>query len=225
MNPESGGSNTCKGHCPQCDQKLNASILASESRTEQWEVDGFGRIEEFNTYRILQCRGCETLYVQRAYWISESQGPPRVTHWPSPPSPDWVRKLADGPLRNLLREVYGAVNSGHRVLAAIGARTALDRAMVLNGAGEASTLEDKRKELRDKGVIGQHEFETLFKLVDAGSAAAHRAWVPQLEELTKLIEGMEAFLYRTLVLTSAVNSIDAPPKVPRPKRSRSSPGN
>ena len=225
MKPASGGSNTCKGHCPQCDQELNASIVASESRTEQWEVDGLGRIEDFNTYRILQCRGCETLYVQRAYWISESQDPPRVTHWPPPPAPDWVRQLADGTLRNLLREVYGAVNSGYRVLAAIGARTALDRAMVLNGAEEAFTFDEKCKELRNNGVIGEHEFDTLFKLVDAGSAAAHRAWMPQAEELTTLIDGMESFLHRTLVLTSAVNAIDAPPKVPRPKRARSSPGN
>ena len=96
VKPASGGSNTCKGHCPQCDQNLNASIVASESRTEQWEADGLGRIEVVNTYRILQCRGCETLYVQRAYWISESQDPPRVTHWPSPPAPDWVRNLPTG---------------------------------------------------------------------------------------------------------------------------------
>ena len=117
------------------------------------------------------------------------------------------------------------MNSGHRVLAAIGARTALDRAMVKHGAEEAFTFEEKRKELRNNGVIGEHEFDTLFKLVDAGSAAAHRAWMPQAEELTTLIDGMESFLKRTLVLTSAVNAIDAPPKVPRPKRSRSSHGN
>ena len=225
MKPASGGSNTCKGHCPQCDQKLNAAIVASESRTEQWEEDGLGRVEEVTTYRILQCRGCESLYVQRAYWFSESQGPPHVTYWPSPPAPDWVRQLTDGTLQNLLREVYGAVNSRHRVLAAIGARTALDRAMVLNGAEEASNLEAKRKELQDNGVIGEHEFETLFKLVDAGSAAAHRAWMPKPEELTTLIDGMESFLHRTLVLRSAVNAINVPPKVPRPKKSRSSPEN
>ena len=171
------------------------------------------------------------VYFQKESWPNEQflgehkiHGP-HVSHWPPPvkrPKPEWTNKLDDGRLRNLLREVYGAVNAGHRVLAAIGTRTALDRAMELNGARVTFDFKGKRKELRDKGVIGKHEFETLFKLVDAGSAAAHRAWMPKPEELTTLIDGMESFLHRTLVLKSAVNAIKAPPRVPRPKKFRGS---
>ena len=178
-------------------------------------------MEEINTYRILRCRGCETLYVQRKYWFSEAEDR-TVTHWPPPPAPDWAQQLDDVTLRDLLREVYGALNAGHRVLAAIGARTALERAMVLNGAEKTSNFKEKRKELRDKGVIGEHEFKTLFTLVDAGSAAAHRGWKPKPEELTTLIDGMEDFLRRTLVLKSAVNAINVPPRVLRPKKSHGS---
>jgi hypothetical protein len=228
VKPASGASNTCEGHCPRCDQNLNANIVASHP--ERWFDEG-ALVGATVNFRILKCLGCETVYFQKESWPDEQflgehkiHGP-HVTHWPPPSAPDWVRQLDDRRLRNLLREVYGAVNAGHRVLAAIGTRTALDCAMVLNGAKETSDFKGKRKELRDKGVIGEHEFETLFKLVDAGSAAAHRAWMPKPEELTTLIDGMESFLHRTLVLKSAVNAIDTPPRVPRPKKSRGSPEN
>ena len=222
MNTVSGASNTCEGHCPRCNQNLNADIVASESRKKQWDEDEYGKMEEIDTYRILQCRGCETLYVQHRYWFSESQDPPHATHWPPPPAPDWVHQLDDVTLQDLLREVYGALNASHRVLAAIGARTALDRAMVLNGAEEASGFGTKIGQLREVGVISEHENQMLSKLTDAGNAAAHRGWKPQPEELTTLIDGMEDFLRRTLVLKSAVNAINVPPRVLRPKKSQGS---
>ena len=220
MKSSSGSSNTCEGHCPRCNQNLNADIVASEWRKEQWDEDGYGKMEEINTYRILRCRGCETLYVQRTYWFSESQDPPHVTYWPPPPAPDWAHQLDDATLRNLLREVYGALNAGHRVLAAIGARTALDCAMVLNGAEEAFGLGEKIGQLRKAGIISEHERQMLSKLTDAGGAAAHRGWKPQPEDLTTLIDGMESFLRRTLELKNVVDTIDVPPKAQRPKKSK-----
>ncbi len=216
MTSASDASNTCDGHCPRCNQNLNADIVASESRRESWNQPGLGSLSEIDTYRILRCRGCKTLYVQRMYWFSESQDPPHVTDWPSPPAPDWVGQLDDHTLRNLLHEVYGARNAGHRVLAAIGARAALDRAMVLNGA-EGASFKEKFKALRETGIISETEKRMLGKLTDAGSAAAHRGWSPKREELTTLIDGMKSFLHRTLVLKSAVNAISHPS---RPKKTK-----
>lgn len=225
MKTVSGASNTCDGHCPRCGPDRIADIVASH---QERRFDDEAIIGATTNFRILRCPACETVYFQKEAWPDEGfRGEhklhgPHVTHWPPPvkrPEPEWTNKLVDATLRNLLREVYGAVNAGHRVLAAVGARTALDRAMVLNGEKEASSLKEKREELRDKGVIGKQEFETLFKLVDAGSAAAHRAWIPKPEELTALIDGMEAFLYRTLVLKGAVDAINPPP---RPKKAQGS---
>lgn len=222
MKAASGASNTCDGHCPRCGPDRIADIVASHQ--ERW-FDDEAIVGATTNFRILRCRGCETVYFQKESWPDEQfRGEhkihgPHVTHWPPPvkrSEPEWVSQLVDATLRNLLREVYGAVNAGHRVLATIGARTALDRAMVLNGAKEASSLKEKREELRDKGVIGKHEFETLFKLVDAGSAAAHRAWMPKSEELTTLIDGMEVFLFRTRVLKRAVDEINPPPRPKKP---------
>ncbi len=224
MKTVNGASDTCDGHCPRCGSDRIADIVASHQ--ERW-FDDEAIIGATTNFRILRCRGCETVYFQEESWPDEQffgehkiHGP-HVSHWPPPakqPKPEWTNKLVDATLRNLLREVYGAVNAGHRILAAIGARTALERTMVLN-AVEKSSFKGKLKELQDNGVIGEQEFETLLKLVDAGSAAAHRAWMPKPEELTTLIDGMEAFLYRTLVLKSAVDAINPPPRPKTPQGS------
>ena len=225
MKPESGASNTCEGHCPRCGPDRTADIVASHP--ERW-FDEDALIGATVNFRILKCRGCETVYFQKESWPDEQflsehkiHGP-HASYWPPPLAPDWVHQLDDGKLRNLLREVYGAVNAGHRVLAAIGARTALDRAMVLNGAEEAFGFGEKIEQLRVAGVISELEEQMLNKLTGAGSAAAHRVWKPTLEDLTTLIDGMEAFLHRTLVLTNAVDTINVPPKPPRPKKSQGS---
>ena len=144
---------------------------------------------------------------------------PTVTYWPAPARrrrPDWLYKLDDGPLRNLLDEVYGALDADHRVLAAIGVRTALDRAMVLQGATEAAGFAMKLDELKSAGVISQQEKDILVALTDAGSAAAHRGWRPEASALTTIMDGIEAFLHRALVMTPAIAAIKA--QVPeRPK--------
>ena len=54
--------------------------------------------------------------------------------------PDWLGDLEDETLRQVLDEIYAALDGDQRVLAGIGARTVLDRAMVLNGADEASSF-------------------------------------------------------------------------------------
>lgn len=221
MTSASDASNTCDGHCPRCGPDRIGDIIASHQ--ERW-FDKDALVGATVNFRILKCRGCQMVYFQKEsrpeeQFLGEHKiHKPQVTNWPSPPAPDWVHQLDDGTIQNLLREVYGAVSAGHRVLAAIGARTALDRAMVMIGA-KAPTFKGKLEELRDKGVIGKQEIEMLFKLVDAGSAAAHRAWMPKPLELTTLIDGIKSFLHRTLVLKNAVDTMDVPP---RPKKSKGS---
>ncbi len=107
-----------------------------------------------------------------------------------------------------------------RVLAAIGARTVLDHAMVLVGANEADTFADKLKVLQSAGTISSEEKENLVVLTDAGSAATHRGWRPTTEQLATIFDGTEAFLHRAFVLKPAVKAMKAsvPPRPKRPKK-------
>jgi len=231
--PESQASNErVFAHCPQCGPKIRADVVAShEERSEDddspvWAVD---------TYSILKCRGCETIYVQHRHVFSEDEeyekNPvsgeyepvihPRITYWPAPARrqrPDWVSNLNDDVLRSILEEVYGALDNDHRVLAAIGARAVIDRAMALKGATEKFGFAQKLTELKDGGVIGQNEKDILLILTDAGSAATHRGWRPSPSELSTIMDGTEAFLNRVFIVGDAVAAIKGavPPRPTRP---------
>jgi hypothetical protein len=225
---------TVEGHCPKCGPDRRADVVASHE--ESWEDDD-AMIWATDTYNILRCRGCETVYVQHQHVFSEDEHyefdpgtgeyeavlHPKVTYWPAPARrrrPDWLDRLEDGTLRDLLDEVYGALDADHRVLAAIGARTALDRAMVLRGATDAFGFAEKLDELKNAGLISQHEKDILIVLTDAGGAAAHRGWQPDAEKLSTIMDGTEAFIHRALVMSRAIAAIKehVPKKPKRPKR-------
>jgi hypothetical protein len=231
-------TNILRGHCPECGPNRLADVV--KSHQERRDHDEQGVVWTIDTYNILKCRGCETVYVPHENLFSEDEEhgynpitgeeestiEPTVKYWPAPARrkrPDWLDEVKDEGLRNLLEEVYAALDADQRVLAAIGTRTVLDRAMVLRGADEAPSFAEKLKELKEAGVIGQHEKDILEVLTDAGSAAAHRGWRPTPHQLTTIMDGTETFLYRALILGDAVTAMKG--KVPeRAKRQKTAKG-
>ena len=219
-----------RGQCPKCGPDRKAEITASHE--EHWSERSASGTD---TYNILKCAGCETIYVQHVNICSEDfdyeqdeagewtqVARPTITYWPAPicrGRPAWLDELEDESLRDVLREVYGALDADHRVLAAIGARTALDKAMVLNGATEAFGFFKKLTEMEEKQIISKHEKEILEVLTDAGSASAHRGWRPTPENLATIMDGTESFLNRTLIYGKAANAMrrDVPNRPKRPK--------
>jgi len=134
---------------------------------------------------------------------------------------EWIDKVAkaDRILGKLLSEVYAALNNDLRVLAAIGARTAFDRSSELLQIDPALSFREKLDELVSIGKVGTSERDTLEVLVDAGSAAAHRGWVPKAKELRTMMAIVEAFLHREFVLGDRLKKLKAavPPKPARKK--------
>src|SRR5438874_868421 len=116
----------------------------------------------------------------------------QTVYWPSEiarPRPNWLDALHDRDisLGLLLNEMYTALDSDLRVLAAIGARTAFDRASELLGVNPAIRFQEKLNSLGASGKISLDEEKTLEVLVNAGSAAAHRGWRPKPEELNTML--------------------------------------
>lgn len=244
-NPEMRGKNTSapatdiyvsskvtKGHCPRCGPAIKALPRGEAERREDDEHTWFTE-----TLRILECCGCGAIYVQRETMFSAHEDfrlnpetgeeewfiEPDITYWPAPSKrkrPDWVQTLDDQALSLLLDEVYRALDADQRVLAAIGTRTALDRAMELLGATAALDFGSKLRALQDGGVIAETERNDLSVLTDAGSASAHRGWRPTTAQLGTIMDGIEAFLHRTLVLKKTVQVLkdQVPPRPVRPKK-------
>jgi hypothetical protein len=115
-------------------------------------------------------------------------------------------------------EMYDALAGDLRVLAAIAARTVFDRSSEFLGVDPALTFSQKLDKLGGDGKIGVDEHNILEVLVDAGSAAAHRAWRPSTAELGTMIDVVESFLQRSFVLGDGIKKLKAsvPPKHQRP---------
>jgi len=229
-----------KALCPRCKGERNCQVHGFVN--VPWEVGDqvnyhWGRDES----KLLQCCGCETVFLHIQSWDSELfeieydyakrdqvQVPViKTTTFPAPEveqnqKPDWIWEIAkiDPQLHKILDETYTAYEASSLILAAVGLRTAFDRATEVLKIDPGHTLDEKIKQLQENGFIGETEASTLGVVANAGSAAAHRAWSPDETEFQTLLTALEQFLQRTVVSGKKALSIanNIPPRQPRPKK-------
>lgn len=137
--------------------------------------------------------------------------------WPEPlkrQPPDWHSNLQDQILRTVLEETYRALENDALILAGIGIRTAFDRTSEICGIKSSLPFGRKVDELKNNGAIGSHESVALKVLIDAGGAAAHRGWRPNFEEVSKLLDILENYIHRSIILNKYSAQIKSviPPK-------------
>jgi Domain of unknown function (DUF4145) len=207
---------TIRAHCRNCGPNTKAVVLAryigGPDDEDQYD---YGYDVTVDDYRILKCKGCEAVYVQR---VSLTFDPttkmislndfhpktgeynpeldPTTTYWPAPSRrkpPVWLVYIQDQVLRGLLEEVYEAMDADLRSIAAMGIRAALDRTFELAGADPAHGFAQKLAALKEQNVIGAEERELLLIMTDAGSAASHRGWKPEPEELDSILAATEDY--------------------------------
>jgi hypothetical protein len=227
------------GHCPKCGPNRYANVVGHHNVLDSDELTG---VWAESDYYMLSCGGCRTVYFKEVFTFSEdwshSRHPitgqemmeydERVTYWPSPVQrkrPDWLEEvqLIDSTLFNILIEVFKSLDTDARILGAIGVRTAFDRTSELLDVDPGLRFDRKLDMLTERGKIGLGEKSHLATLTDAGSAAAHRAWTPSLEELSTMMNILESFIYRTLLLDRQVSKMkpSIPTRPPRRKKSDS----
>ena len=233
MGPDAPPHGPRRGHCPDCGPAKLADVVGYHC--ESWD-DPESSASGAVYYRILKCRGCDEVYFQSDAICSEDVDydyDPHtgmaamaynhtITHWPTPQSrkpPGWAKQLfyIDNNLHSLFVDIYTAFNSALTVLAAIGIRTAFDRASELLGVDPARTFDQKLQALFQSGKIGADEQRQLGVLTDAGGAAAHRGWRPELGEIETMLDLIENFLKRAFILDDAVRKLQGsvPARQPR----------
>lgn len=214
-----------KAHCNKCHGTTNSWVRANHT------VNGSdGSISWSNSYEVLQCCGCDTLSVRHEHWFSEwdqmdydengqlvMRPGIKETYYPPPTvrtKPTWSDNIDDDVLRDVLDELYSALNVGLNVLSSVGARTLLDRAGYLLIGDPKGGFEGKLSALVTGGFISSQEKETLDAVADAGNASAHRGYTPTAERLGHIVDIIENFLHRTFVLTPAAKDIrkSTPPR-------------
>lgn len=211
---------TMKLHCPTCSGPRNCEVVASH-------LEPFGVLDAKGIFRIVKCRGCDRVFFQQDETMPSGGEMVTLTEstWPAAVArkrPAWLVKVYkyDADLSRLLGSVYTALNNKLDVLAAIGCRTTFDRATHVLGASPEMTFAAKLEWLETKGWIGSSEKEFLEILIEAGSAAAHRGWVPDEDQLNFMMDILEAFVHRIAVSRPHADAIK--PKIPlrKPKAPR-----
>lgn len=224
-----------RSHCPECGPDRRADVVASH--TEFWS-DSVLPIHSETKFDILRCCGCSEVYVRKEHYFSEWDSPeqdphtgrwfmsahPETSLWPTPERrkrPIWSAQITDPVAHRLLDEVYRSLSDDTLTLAAMGVRALLDRTLELAGADPAAGFQEKLRHLsqEDLGVIGKHEREILTVMTDAGSAAAHRGWKPDFDQLCTILDATESMLQRTAILPNKAAKLGGavPPKPTRKK--------
>ncbi len=204
-----------KAECSQCGGIRNCNIRGEHLvRYEDEQFSG-------ETYwYILECRGCENVFVQTASTNSEDydnfyedDGSTGTTYnetlkfWPALSKrrePEWMSEYGIDAenvdaLDAAMIELYGALKNDLRMLSAIGIRTAYDIASELLGIDARMSFDKKLDALVNSGRIGVVDRDRLEMVVDAGNASAHRGWRPTPNYLSTMMDVLEHFIHESFV--------------------------
>ena len=156
-------------------------------------------------YRTIACEGCKHIQFQTEFTDSvdieegyDEAGEPysepikKVRYFPPRPTrprPEWIEyeKAFSGTLAHILGEAYDALDNNLPVLSAIAIRTAFDASTEVLGIHPSLRFEEKLDALEAAGHIDGSQRKVLNALTDAGSAAAHRGWLPNGGELDTIV--------------------------------------
>jgi hypothetical protein len=132
----------------------------------------------------------------------------------------WLVRIQNQVLRGLLEEVYEAMDADLRSIAAMGTRAVLDKTFDLAGADPRDGFAQKLATLETRGVIASEERKLLETITDAGSAAAHRGWKPEPEEVESILQTTEGLLQRVALLGPAAKKLKkrVPSRRKKPKK-------
>lgn len=192
--------------CNDCGRKTDHEVLRFHSKTIRDDDEDYAWYK--TTYRMLECRGCHFISLERinTSYEDERGDVPKKEYFPPPISrrkPSWIHELAiyapELVVCDLLDEVYSALHADNRRLATMGARTLLDMAIV-DSVGDVGSFADKLKSLEQNGVIGKTQKEFLDAALEAGNAAAHRGHCPTAQHLNHVMDIVESVLHQIYVL-------------------------
>lgn len=201
-----------KAFCNNCKQQTKHFVIVK--RVTRDEVPEGDTIYWEDRYNMLECCGCGTCSLKQQSFFSEEPGietryyPPRIAR----PLPLWRWTLPQQ-IGDILNEVYVALQADCRALALMGARAIMDLVMV-DKVGDVGTFAQKLEELERQGFVGTQNRLFLDAALDAGSAAAHRGYTPESEDINHVMDIIENLLQGVYALEKAAQRLrrSTPPR-------------
>ena len=197
-----------KTHCYNCDKETNQDVLFYDMeigpqeiviRNEQGDERQSVWAVVANIWNLTKCRGCEKINFKHILRDGDRNND-KVFEFPIKAvriPPNWIVKL---PIKyvEILQEIYSSINTKSFILSLTGIRILLD-IYIINKIGDAGTFKEKIKKLVSEGIITSSKASVLEITIDAGNAAAHRGYKPDMESLFQILDIVENLLESEIV--------------------------
>ncbi|NNM84476.1 MAG: hypothetical protein HKL96_01780 [Phycisphaerales bacterium] len=211
-------------YCSTCLGETRHRLIGRCSKA----VDGDDGWYERTIYELVQCLGCENASLRRTYHDAAEPAdlieyfPPaasrRLPEWMAPRN--WPPAAVPWPqIVGVLREVYAATFSGNNRVALMGTRAVIDLALT-EQLGDIGGLNQKLREAKKRGWIGNIDYDIFRTVIDAGDAASHRAYNPDAKQLNLIVDTVEHLVELLYVLQPAAKEIAAGTPSRPPKQSK-----
>lgn len=214
-------------HCNECGRETKHDVVHRADRRRSYDDDQYS-VDVGSVWKVLQCRGCEEVTLQRIDWCSEDDpmdGPGPATYFPprvSRRKPAWTSHY-DLPSEylSLLEETYTALHADSRRLAMMGARALIDT-VIRRNAGDQQNFSQGLSALAEKYLISEQDRGIIEAAIEAGHASAHRGHKPTAEDVNVVIDIVERLIH-TEILAGQARELkkSTPPRPPRPAQDKS----
>lgn len=213
-------------YCNECSRETKHDLVHRADRqrtfTQFYGDDERYSVEVGSVWKVLQCRGCEEVTLQRFDWCSEddpTDGPGPATYFPprvSRRKPAWARRYElPSEYMDLLDETYTALHADSRRLAMMGAR-ALIEAAIRRNAGDQPNFGQGLNALAERYLISEQDRGIIEAAIDVGHASAHRGHEPTPEDVDVVIDIVERLIHTEILAEQAQKLKKSTP--PRPTR-------
>jgi hypothetical protein len=207
-------------HCNKCLGDRNHRILFHE-RTA-WDDEHSG-VYGGNNWSLIKCLGCDDVRFRHQHWFSEDtdfDGTPVTYSNFYPPTqirnkPVWAdlyltKSAGENEIRDLVEEIYLTFAAGALRLTVMGIRALAEKVMV-EAVGDKGDFGKNSTAFFAEGYIAERQ-QPLFKkvLIEAGHAAMHRVWQPNIEDISTLLDILEGIMRTIYVDPHKAKRVEIP---------------
>lgn len=111
---------------------------------------------------------------------------------------EWIGKVDDNVVSDLLREIYRAAKCNLTRLTAMGVRSLLEHIMI-SKSGDRGRFADNIQAFFDDGHISASHRQTFETILEAGHATTHRGFKPTEDEIRTLLATVEMVIKQMYV--------------------------
>lgn len=199
-------------HTPICFTPVDALYQSVTVREEVLDHDSFDDcIHELIRAQLLRLETAQHSMAPLAQ-LDGFAAPSSCTP-PALREPSWFGKLPQH-AQALMREIHVAQHFELLALSTMGVRAVIDVAADHILGKAISGFDTKLRSLRDQGHLTSREFDVIKAVVEMGHAAAHRAHVPDKNDVRLMLEALDHMLCSAYGLHDAQQALVAktPPR-------------